>query len=261
MADDTNHNKTNDDESHLFRQEVAGAKPLRQHQATTNGKTDNQRHLSQTITEPTITEATITEPTITEPTMANDTNNNKTNDDESHLFRQEVAGAKPLPLRQRQRQATTNSKTDKISSFTKQVRQRAAITHPTQSSDGLSDTHIQPIEPEQTIEYIKAGLQHSRFKRLKQGRLSIDANLDLHGCTIEEARQSLTHFLSVCQNKNYRCVQVIHGKSHCSFGQQDTIKSYVNQWLPQIHSVQAFSSCLQRDGGSGAVYVLLKRRR
>lgn len=189
--------------------------------------------------------------------MADDTNRNKTNDDESHLFRQEVAGVKPL----RQQQATTNSKTDKIPNFTKQVRQRAAITHPTEPPDGLSDTHIQSIEPEQAIEYMEAGLQHSRFKLLKQGRLPINDTLDLHGFTIEEARKSLTHFLSVCQNKNYHCVQVIHGKSHCSFGQQDTIKSYVNQWLPQIHSVQAFSSCLQRDGGRGAVYVLLKRRR
>ena len=189
--------------------------------------------------------------------MGDDANHNASSDDENRLFQQEMAGVKPL----RQHQAQTSGKSDTIPEFTKALRRRSASTDYTPPADGLSDTHIEPIEPEQPIECLKAGLQHSRFKQLKQGHFPVDYNLDLHGCTIEEARNLLTRFLAFCQDQHYSCVRVIHGKSHRSFGQQDTMKSYVNQWLRQINAVQAFCSCLPRDGGRGAVYVLLKTRR
>lgn len=176
---------------------------------------------------------------------------------EESLFKQEVDGVTAL----RQHQTTDNRKTDKIPTFTKQFRRRAAENNTLIPTDDLSDAHTQHIEPEQSIEHMKGGLQSRRFKLLKQGKIPFESSLDLHGHTIKEARELLLTFLSQCQDKHCRCARVIHGKSHCNFGQKTTIKSYVNQWLKQISSVQAFSSCLQRDGGCGAVYVLLKTHR
>lgn len=188
--------------------------------------------------------------------MNNNTNHNDT-DDESELFRQEMAGVRPL----RQYQARVSGKSDMIPEFTHTLRRQLATTNHSPPADGLSDACVEPVEPEQPVEYRKAGLQHGRFRQLKQGRFPVNDSLDLHGCTISEARNLLIRFLNSSQERQYSCVRIIHGKSHRNFGRQDTMKSHVNRWLRQIKAVQAFCSCLPRDGGCGAVYVLLKTHR
>lgn len=53
-------------------------------------------------------------------------------------------------------------------------------------------------------------------------------------------------------------VKIVHGKgAHTG---QTLLKTYVNGWLPQLPDVLAFVSALPRDGGAGAVYVLLRRQ-
>jgi DNA-nicking Smr family endonuclease len=73
------------------------------------------------------------------------------------------------------------------------------------------------------------------------------------------AKEALCQFITEAMHRQQRCVLIIHGKG----GQQGTppvIKNLVNRWLPQINEVLAFYSALPKDGGSGAVYVLLKKQ-
>ena len=145
-------------------------------------------------------------------------------------------------------------------------RRRAAITEQVFDADGLSDSHVAAVAPEEYIEFKRPGLQHIQLQRLRQGRRPVEYILDLHGYSFDDARETLLHFISFCQNQHLSCVSVIHGKSHKAYsdsvtGHPGTMKSYVNIWLQQIPAVQAFSSCLPMDGGRGAVYVLLRKLR
>ncbi len=179
-------------------------------------------------------------------------------EDDKDLFSKEVAGVRPL----KQNRAATAKTEQKVPEFTLQLRRKQAVTEQPIEADGLSDTHIIHIAPDEYIEYVGPGLQHNRMRRLRHGQLEIQYNLDLHGFVFEEARDMLLRFISFCRNNHYSCVRVIHGKSHTAYhGQQETMKSYVNAWLKQIPGVLGFASCLPVDGGEGAVYILLSKPR
>lgn len=106
--------------------------------------------------------------------------------------------------------------------------------------------------------FARRGLQHRTFKNLRRGRLAIQAECDLHGCTVAEARAVLGGFLRDCLARGLRCVRVIHGKGHGSHQRLPVLKAKVGGWLRQRDEVLAFCSARPVDGGTGAVYVLLK---
>jgi len=107
--------------------------------------------------------------------------------------------------------------------------------------------------------FSRSGLQHGLLRKLRRGQFSIRMQLDLHGMTVAEARLALTQFLLDCRAANARCVRIIHGKGHGSLHKQPVLKGKVNKWLQQRDEVLAFCSARIEDGGTGAVYVLLKR--
>ncbi|WP_163834498.1 Smr/MutS family protein [Spartinivicinus ruber] len=125
--------------------------------------------------------------------------------------------------------------------------------------DGLSEGYVPIIGPEEKVEYHQAGIQLSHFQHLKQGKLTIDYQLDLHGYRIEEARKLVVEFLAFSQRQRYRCVKIIHGKSHRNFGKRPTLKSYLNTWLRQLPAVIAFCTTPAHAGGNGSMFVLLKK--
>ncbi|MEE8343415.1 MAG: Smr/MutS family protein [Gammaproteobacteria bacterium] len=126
----------------------------------------------------------------------------------------------------------------------------------------LSDLH-DPAELETGDEllYLRPGLQHGVFRKLRRGQFSVGAELDLHGMTVPVARQALHNFLHRCAGTGIRCVRIIHGKGYGSQQRQPILKNKVNHWLRQWDSVLAFCSTPPRDGGTGAMYVLLKGAR
>lgn len=124
---------------------------------------------------------------------------------------------------------------------------------------GLTDHEQHSVTSESTLQFKRDGVQARYFKKLKLGSFSIEAELDLHGSTVEEARNELSHFIQGAYNSGLRVIRVIHGKGYRGQQTKPIIKNKVNTWLPQIPEVLAFSSCQPRDGGSGAVYVLLKK--
>src|SRR5690606_12459682 len=95
------------------------------------------------------------------------------------------------------------------------------------------------------------------IKGLRQGKWPVGASLDLHGSTLDEARERLDRFLSSCIEFDVRCVRIVHGKGHGSRG-KPVLKTSLRRWLTQIDAVLAYTECAEADGGAGAVLCLLK---
>ena len=103
----------------------------------------------------------------------------------------------------------------------------------------------------------ESGVQRKLVRQLKRGQIKIEEELDLHGMRVREAGVALDRFLSECSERGLRCVRIIHGKGLRSGG--SVLKENVDQWLRLRSDVVAFSSAPPNDGGTGAMYVLLKK--
>ncbi|MGB0734208.1 MAG: Smr/MutS family protein, partial [Pontibacterium sp.] len=103
------------------------------------------------------------------------------------------------------------------------------------------------------------GIQLKVIKRLRQGHIPWEAGVDLHGYTVDQARDEVSRFIRRSRANGCRSVLVVHGKSYSQAGKTPIIKSYVNEWLRRLPGVLAFCSAQDKDGGRGAVYVLLKK--
>jgi DNA-nicking Smr family endonuclease len=73
-----------------------------------------------------------------------------------------------------------------------------------------------------------------------------------------EAKAALRGFIAECVDHRLRCVRVVHGKGRRSGPRGPVLKNVVNHWLQRADDVLAFGSARAVDGGSGAIYVLLK---
>ncbi|WP_397474255.1 Smr/MutS family protein [Pusillimonas sp.] len=106
--------------------------------------------------------------------------------------------------------------------------------------------------------FAQAGHGPDLVKKLAQGKWPIGASLDLHGSTLEEARLRMDGFLRSCLQHSIRCVRIVHGKGHGSKNNAPVLKETVRRWLTQLEDVMAYTECAERDGGAGAVLVLLR---
>jgi DNA-nicking Smr family endonuclease len=97
------------------------------------------------------------------------------------------------------------------------------------------------------------------LKDLRRGKYSIQNELDLHGLTANQARSMLREFMTDVLLEGHRCVRIVHGKGLRSGPGGPVLKVKLNKWLPQWDQVLAFTTAPARDGGTGAVYVLLAR--
>jgi DNA-nicking Smr family endonuclease len=97
------------------------------------------------------------------------------------------------------------------------------------------------------------------MRKLQRGGYSVQAEIDLHGMTLEEAKPALTDFIQYSASQGKLCVRVVHGKGLGSGDRGPVLKNAVNRWLRRWDCVLAFVSTRQVDGGTGAVYVLLQR--
>lgn len=127
------------------------------------------------------------------------------------------------------------------------------------SSEFIERDYVAPVAAEESLFFARPGLQHRLKQRLKRGDIPLDAHLDLHGQTIAEAGDTLAQFLREAQQNGCRCVLVVHGKGQRSQQGKPVLKSQVNHWLRQHDAVLGFCSAQARHGGSGALYVLLRR--
>lgn len=177
---------------------------------------------------------------------------NDSETDDNDLFRQAVAGIRPLQL-------------DKVSPYRKRIparpvqrlaEERAVLQ---ESLDPLSFESELALDDEST--YSRPGVQKRVMDKLRRGQYRIEAELDLHRMTSEQAYASLAQFIGECQAQHKRCIRVIHGKGLGSANNKPVLKHKVNHWLRQWDNILALCPTRRCDGGSGAVYVLLRRNR
>ncbi len=110
---------------------------------------------------------------------------------------------------------------------------------------------------------VMAGVDRRTAERLRRGRLSVEATLDLHRHTQDEAHRALMGFITDAAAEGRRCVLVITGKGALSEG-GGVLRRQVSHWLnqpPCRERVLAIAEARPEHGGAGALYVLLRRRR
>jgi DNA-nicking Smr family endonuclease len=114
------------------------------------------------------------------------------------------------------------------------------------------------IETGEELWFCRPGLQPTLLRKLRRGQFTVQGELDLHGMTVPVARQALGDFLRERRLRGARCVRIIHGKGLGSRHRRPVLKNKVNAWLQRRDEVLAFCSARPVDGGTGAVYVLLR---
>jgi len=115
-----------------------------------------------------------------------------------------------------------------------------------------------------SAESVSSAIDGSTAEKLKRGKFTIDGRLDLHGYTADAAYTQLIHFISNGFMQGKRCLLVITGKGLRPDGSHGIIRESVPKWLnePDMRQyILAFRYAKTQDGGEGALYVLLRRKR
>ncbi len=172
-------------------------------------------------------------------------------DDDFNLFQQEMSGVKKIESKN-------------IKEASKPKPKPIPLSRQQDDRDVISQLESDPfcheyIETGDEIFYFRPGLQQKVIKKLKRGQYSIERELDLHGMTTEQAKNAVNIFFHNCSLHNNRCVLVIHGKGYRTEKKEPILKSMLNGWLRHRSDVLGFCSARIEDGGTGAIYVLLRK--
>ncbi len=174
----------------------------------------------------------------------------KTDPEDSQLFRNSVGKIKPV-------------RNDRVMPPRRKPSPRPQlrdIDEPEVLRDMLSEQfEAANMEIDDQLIYVRPGLQQRTLKKLRRGQFIVDAELDLHGMTVAVARQAVAAFLHECLRRRVQSARIIHGKGRGSRQRGPVLKNKISQWLQQRDEVLAYCSARNCDGGTGAVYVLLKR--
>jgi DNA-nicking Smr family endonuclease len=111
------------------------------------------------------------------------------------------------------------------------------------------------------IEAIQKGVDRRLLRRLRRGEFSCQAHLDLHGLNRREARDKVGEFIKESVLRSRKCVLIVHGRGHGSKDNIPVLKTKLAAWLTRGaigKKVLAYTSAKPYDGGTGAVYVLLR---
>ncbi|MDE2029503.1 MAG: Smr/MutS family protein [Alphaproteobacteria bacterium] len=103
-------------------------------------------------------------------------------------------------------------------------------------------------------------LERRREKALRDGSLSLDATLDLHGMVQAEAFAALADFMQRAARGGKRHLLVVTGKGKGGMG---VLRRNLRDWLaslPQAKSILAIRPAAPKHGGGGAFYVLMRRK-
>ena len=173
---------------------------------------------------------------------------------EDDLFASEMSGVTPLKREPRERLLKKES--------VDVTKRRQAATHSLSRGDNhLSDDGVSPLDAWYVLEFKRSGIQNGVYRKLRLGHYDIEARLDLHRFTVAEARTEIWSFFKEAANLGLRTLLITHGKG---FGNKEksgsgVLKGYVNRWLRDMEDVQAFHSAQPQHGGTGSVYVLLRK--
>lgn len=169
------------------------------------------------------------------------------------LFRQAVKTVQPLKSARRASLPARAQAADLL-----RQRREHAMGHETASLSAVSDHYAPARLKHDDTSFLQAGHGPDLIKGLKRGKWPIEASLDLHGSTLDEARGRLEQFLQSCLTHRIKCVRIVHGKGFGSKDGASVLKQTVRQWLSQMRDVKAYTECAEQDGGAGAIQALLK---
>lgn len=174
------------------------------------------------------------------------------NDNDINLFRQEVGDIQPLkPVSYVDLRTTTETTPG-------QIYRRKIAEQDTFERDPLSTDFAEPLDADDILCFKRDGVQNGVFRKLKLGAYKIDATLDLHRMNVEQARDEVLGFFRDCRRFDVRMALISHGKGRRSES-YPIIKSFLAKWLPGIPEIMAFHSARSFHGGTGAIYVLLRK--
>ena len=139
------------------------------------------------------------------------------------------------------------------------TRERTQNGQPGEPRDLAESEWTSDVGPGDVLSFARGGVRRRDFERLRRGRFRIEADLDLHGRIVADAVTALGDFLEDSRRRGRRCVRIVHGKGFGSRSGLPIMKSHVDRWLRARSEVLAFCSATPPDGGTGAIYVLLRR--
>lgn len=173
------------------------------------------------------------------------------NKDDKKLFRDAMRDVRPMESNEKVQHGKKRPSTRPLF---KQKDEQQVI------QDMLSEPiDLAEIETGDELFFAREGLQYKVLKRLRRGELSMQAELDLHRMTKVQAREAVVYFLQQCRQQGLRQIRIVHGKGHGSPGKIPVLKTLINHWLKQRDDVLAFCSARPVDGGTGAIYVILRK--
>ncbi|MCA6064143.1 DNA endonuclease SmrA [Thalassolituus marinus] len=181
--------------------------------------------------------------------------NSGSDNGEDDLFLQEMQGVKRL-----QTKARVELRRGDINKASAAVRRQAAtIEADKKDSNPLQTSEVKRVGPHDVLGYKRPGIQDGVFRKLRLGKYEIEARLDLHRRTVEEARREVFRFVQDCISHDIRNVLILPGKGDRNTSDPALLKSYLVHWLEDLDDVQAFHTAQPHHGGSGAFYVLLRK--
>ncbi len=138
------------------------------------------------------------------------------------------------------------------------LRRKLAQEEITKALDPLAGEPVEMLAPLDIMSFVRPGVQTGVFRSLRLGKYPLDARLDLHKLTADQARREVYQFIKDCMANEVRTALITHGKGE-GREQSALLKSCVNYWLPQMPEVLAFHTAQKQHGSFGATYVLLKK--
>ncbi|MGR9106662.1 MAG: DNA endonuclease SmrA [Gammaproteobacteria bacterium] len=175
-------------------------------------------------------------------------------DQDLELFRREVGDVQPL-----KQSCRADLKVVPQDSPGQAYRRRVAEQDPVER-ERLSTDFVEPLAADDILSFKRDGVQHGVFRKLKLGAYGVNATLDLHRLNVEQARDEVLRFFQECRKYEVRTALICHGKGRRS-ETYPLIKSFLAKWLVLIPEVIAFHSARSFHGGTGSVYVLLRKSR
>lgn len=173
--------------------------------------------------------------------------------DDKNLFFQQMKDVTPIKVEEKVALASAHQ--DKINIET---RRKAATAELAKDKNFLSGEYVEPVDSLAILEFKRDGVQNGVYRNLRLGKYQIDARLDLHHMTVDQARTAVFQFIKDCMQHDIRCALITHGKGE-GRDQPAQLKSCVAHWLPQFEQILAFHSAQKQHGWVGATYVLLRK--
>jgi DNA-nicking Smr family endonuclease len=186
--------------------------------------------------------------------------------DDALLFRAAVRDVKPLE-RTASSATTPSAAAASATGSAKRGKPRraaassaAAFEEPEHDMPLLADSvpAEDSITGAEVLSFRRPGVRTQTLRHLRRGLFPVEDQLDLHGLNQSAARDSLAEFIEQSRSAGYRCVRIVHGKGYRSGARGPILKIAVNSWLKRHGDVMAFASARTIDGGTGALYVLLR---